>query len=297
MRNRVRRVISSSLLGLVAGSACLAGASPAAADPLSPLPLFALSCEQDVVGFKGQPVVLARLAVNGMVTEAVADTPGLGALAATAVGLTFPLGIGIEVGAVPDGTGRITPQAIADAVVAQVRPMREVRGAADAVAARVAEQVVAGCGMTVRALNPSVPTTPPPAPPTTPEPPAQQPTTPPPGTPVGEATPLPPVRFTPPQPSTGTAPPRDYGAVPYASPGGVYRPSAVTGSGVPGYAPQFGILGQDSGGVDVRTAAGDAQALPAFGRTGGVGVPIVLAALFLSVVTGALVRTWVLRKS
>jgi len=293
VRIGVRRIASSSLLGLVVGSACLVGASPAAADPLNPLPFLALSCRQDVVAFKGQPIVLARLAVNGMVTKAVADTPGLGALTATAVGLTFPLGTGIEVGAVPDGTGRITPRAIADAVVAQVRPMRELRGAADAVAAEVAEQVVAECGMTARALNPSTPTTTPPAPPTT----AKPPTTTPPGTPVGEATALPPVRFTPPRPaaSTGTAPPRDYGAVPYAGPGGVYRPSAATG--VPGYAPQFGILGQDSGGVDVRTAAGGAQALPAFGRTGGVGVPIVLAALFLSVVTGALVRTWVLRKS
>ncbi|WP_156755355.1 hypothetical protein [Actinokineospora pegani] len=299
MRNGIRRLVCSSLAVAAVSAAALAGAGPAAADPANPLPFLALSCEQDVVAFRGQPIILARLAVNGMVTKAVSDTEGLGPLAAVAVGVVFPLGIGVEVGEVPDGEGAVSPQAVADAVVAAVRPMREIEEQADTVVAKVREQVEASCGMAVRALNP----TPPPET-TEPAPPSQapdEPTATPPGTPTGSATRLPAPSLYPPTSAPGsgaTAPPRDYSGIPYA-PAGVYTPSSPEAQvGVPGYTPQFGIIGQDENGVDVQRAAGNAQVLPAdHPRTGGVGAPLLLAALVLSVVTGSLVRTWVLRQS
>ncbi|GLZ37439.1 hypothetical protein [Actinokineospora sp. NBRC 105648] len=75
---------------------------------------------------------------------------------------------------------------------------------------------------------------------------------------------------------------------------GVFTPAAAPDAlygAVPGYAPEFGILGSDTTGV--RTA-GEARVLPVV-PVGGVGLPVVPAALALSVVTGALVRAWVLR--
>ncbi|OLR91018.1 hypothetical protein [Actinokineospora bangkokensis] len=297
---RKRRVLCSTILGGIAASAAVLGAAPASADPL---PFIALSCKQNVVGFKGQPIVVPRLAVNGMLAKAIADTPQLGLLQATTTSLTFPLGPGITVGTIPDGTGEVSAQVIADAIVAVVAPMADIRRAPDPVVASVRDQVLRGCGLSVKALDASKPTTPPsttPAPGTTTPPQVGQPNQPAPGTPVGSASPLPPVRLYPPQQapagSTGTAPPRDYGGIPYAS-AGVYQPTAAV-AGIPGYAPQFGILGQDDQQA-VENTAGRAEALPGAGyaRSGGVGAPILLAALFLSVVAGALVRTWVLRRS
>ncbi|WP_424183584.1 hypothetical protein ACOBQX_16475 [Actinokineospora sp. G85] len=303
MRNGIRRLVCSFLALGAVSAAALAGAGPAAADPANPLPVLALSCKQDVVAFRGQPIILARLAVNGIVTKAVSDTEGLGPLAATAVGVVFPLGIGVEVGEVPNGAGVVSPQAVADAVVAVVRPMKEIEERADTVVAKVREQVEASCGMAVRALNP----TPPPE--AEPAPPSQAPVEPTepstgPGTPIGSATQLPAPSLSPPTGAPrAAAPPRDYGGVPYA-PAGVYTPSSPevqvpeVQAGVPGYTPQFGIVGQDENGADVHRAAGNAQALPVdHPRTGGVGAPVLLAALVLSVVTGSLVRTWVLRRS
>ncbi|OZM72730.1 hypothetical protein CFN78_14000 [Amycolatopsis antarctica] len=103
----------------------------------------------------------------------------------------------------------------------------------------------------------------------------------------------------------GFAPMRDYSNLPAAS-AGLFAPSPGLryGGQVPGYAPQFGILGKDqagraSGDESVQNA-GRAEALPGSGgnpMTDAVGLPVLIAVLALSGVTAALVRTWVLRRS
>ncbi|WP_158879574.1 hypothetical protein [Amycolatopsis anabasis] len=92
---------------------------------------------------------------------------------------------------------------------------------------------------------------------------------------------------------------RDYSGLPYAT-AGLFAPSPGVryGGQIPGYAPEFGILGQDgkqSAGNPGIQNAGNAEALPG-GAGDGVGFPVLLAVLALSGVSAALVRTWVLRK-
>jgi hypothetical protein len=88
----------------------------------------------------------------------------------------------------------------------------------------------------------------------------------------------------------------DFSSVPYGVGyrfGGISAPAFRYGQRVPGYAPQFGILGADPG-DDVATV-GTVEALPVGGAK--VALPVLLAVLLLSAVTGTLVRTWVLRRA
>ncbi|MGH3762168.1 hypothetical protein [Actinophytocola sp.] len=94
----------------------------------------------------------------------------------------------------------------------------------------------------------------------------------------------------------GRWPMADYGSVPYAR-AGLFAPAPGVryGGNVPGYTPEFGILGADHKGDGVQ-AAGRAEALtPPEGQK--IALPVLLAVLALSVVTAALVRTWVLRRA
>lgn len=101
--------------------------------------------------------------------------------------------------------------------------------------------------------------------------------------------------------STGYAPMRDYSNIPIVN-AGLYSPSPGLryGGQVPGYAPEFGVLGQArqqpmGGGLQ---NAGQAEALPGGGggMVDGAGLPMLIAVLSLSVVSAGLVRTWVLRR-
>lgn len=101
---------------------------------------------------------------------------------------------------------------------------------------------------------------------------------------------------------TGYAAMRDYSGIPMAT-AGLFAPSPGVryGGQIPGYSPEFGILGesaeQQAPDDGVRNA-GQAQALPGSGGTnGGATLPLLLAVLALSGVSAALVRTWVLRKA
>jgi hypothetical protein len=88
----------------------------------------------------------------------------------------------------------------------------------------------------------------------------------------------------------------DYSNIPFARPG-LWAPSPGVryGGGVPGYSPEFGIVG-DSAPDDGVSVAGRAEALSSpVGRR--VEFPVLLAVLALSCVTAALVRTWVLRRA
>ncbi|GAB2997959.1 hypothetical protein [Saccharothrix stipae] len=95
----------------------------------------------------------------------------------------------------------------------------------------------------------------------------------------------------------GRVPLFSYGSLPFAVPG-QYAPSPGVryGGGLNGNRSGYGLPGaDDTGGVQT---AGRAQALPGTGRMGGgVAFPLLLAVLLLSCVTGALVRTWVLRRA
>lgn len=94
----------------------------------------------------------------------------------------------------------------------------------------------------------------------------------------------------------GRSPMADYSNIPFARPG-LWAPSPGVryGGGVPGYSPEFGIVG-DTPPDDGVSVAGRAEAIdpPASQR---VELPVLLAVLVLSCVTAALVRTWVLRKA
>ncbi|MDQ3787266.1 MAG: hypothetical protein M3422_08490, partial [Actinomycetota bacterium] len=94
----------------------------------------------------------------------------------------------------------------------------------------------------------------------------------------------------------GRWPMADYSNIPFAR-AGLWAPAPGVryGGGVPGYSPEFGIVGDTppDDGVDV---AGRAEAIdPPTGQR--VEFPVLLAVLVLSCVTAALVRTWVLRKA
>lgn len=97
--------------------------------------------------------------------------------------------------------------------------------------------------------------------------------------------------------STGRSPMTDYSTIPFAQ-AGLYAPSPGVryGGGVPGYSPQFGILGVDNPPNDGVQAAGHAEAI---GMPSGrdIDISVLIAVLTLSGVTAALVRTWVLRKA
>jgi hypothetical protein len=95
----------------------------------------------------------------------------------------------------------------------------------------------------------------------------------------------------------GRAPMADYSSIPFAVPG-MYAPSPGVryGGSVPGYSPEFGILGGAESQADQVQQAGRAEAMtPPAGRK--VAVPVLVAVLALSCVTAALVRTWVLRRA
>lgn len=278
------RHIAAALVGLLA-SAC-AFAAAASTSSAAPLPYLAINCKQDVHADKGRPVQLSRLAVSGFVGDAVQATakslPGVNALAASTA---FILGLPVQVGTVGDDP-EITGKAIADAVVPAAASLPQFASNKDAGLAALRKAVTENCGM---AVNPQAGQDDADGPGAT--------GTNAPGSGVasdGYKNPDQLWLYTP-EKLTGRAPPRDYGGIPAATPGAWSpSPSARYGSEVPGYTPQFGLVGahDDQG---LRTA-GNAEALPVT-HTDGIGLPVLLAVLALSVVTGTLVRTWVLRRA
>ncbi|TCP57384.1 hypothetical protein EV191_1011339 [Tamaricihabitans halophyticus] len=101
--------------------------------------------------------------------------------------------------------------------------------------------------------------------------------------------------------SFGYSPMTDYSSLPFDS-AGLYAPSPGVryGGQVPGFAPEFGILGEEGNGngqdkESVRNA-GQAQAVQA-PTENNVTLPVLLGALLLTGVLAGLVRTWVLRRT
>jgi hypothetical protein len=314
-----------ALLGACSATLLVGGTADAAE------PIVIGSCATSVTGVPGQPVSLAPSAVLGVVTDAVRAVPILGPPLAGTVNQAFAALPPIPIGALPNGTGYITGGTIATAVVTQVKKIPLLGPAvlapvvssvqktltrmcgvsvtgANAVAAPVQEGAEAVADASERATGGIVPGAP--GAPNNPSP--NNPGTGNPGGPGNPGAPnggapgpnSPPVGGLPGigldlyQPGLwyfGRSPMADYSNIPFAR-AGMWAPSPGVryGGGVPGYSPEFGILG-DTPRDDGVSVAGRAEALtPPVGQR--VEFPVLLAVLILSGVTAALVRTWVLRK-
>ncbi|ROS41129.1 hypothetical protein EDD35_3480 [Amycolatopsis thermoflava] len=93
------------------------------------------------------------------------------------------------------------------------------------------------------------------------------------------------------------APMRNYAGLPFAV-SALWAPSPGLryGGQIPGYAPQYGALGQPAQSGQAVQNAGQAEALPSgSGGGGNVALPMLIAVVALSGVSAALVRSWVLR--
>lgn len=328
MRRRMRSAATALAMLLSVCTLGLAGSGTAAAAE----PIIIGSCQATVRGVPGQPVALAPAAVLGVVTDAVRAVPLLGPPLAGAANKAFEALPPIPIGAIPTGSGYLTGGDIANAVVKELKKIPLLGPVLVAVVDTVRSTLTSACVVLVTGTNAvgapvqdgaeAVADT------------SEQVTRqllpgntgPGPGAPGGQ-TPAPGTGgnpgqggLTPNQPPLGGLAPGEwslyppglggpgglgglarspldlYGSVPYATAGGFApAPGVRYGGAVPGYHPQFGIAGANDPSDDVR-AAGRAEALePPAGQR--IELPVLLAVLALSMVTAALVRTWVLRRT
>ncbi|MCT2586486.1 hypothetical protein [Actinophytocola gossypii] len=326
MQRRIRAAVAATALVLSVCTFGLVGSPTAAAAE----PIVVGDCSTSVRGEPGQPVSLAPKAVLGIVTDAVRAVPLLGPPLAGTVNKVFGALPPIPIGALPTGSGHITGGTIAKAVIAEVREIPALGPILGTVVGTLRSTLSSVCDIAVTGVNavsapvqdgadavadaaeeaterivPGGVTGPGPGNPGgetpggTPERPGQNPGTPPATDhpPVGGMTPGGWSLYPPGLGHLGRSPLDLYGSVPFARPG-LYAPSPGVryGGAVPGYSPQFGVLGTDGPADDGVQAAGRAEALdPPAGQH--IELPVLLAVLALSVVTAALVRTWVLRRA
>lgn len=262
---------------LIAGLALLATAGPAAAEPRE------LVCT--IGGSLGAPVTLQE----GEQVQLVLVVPLLGTRLMIGPAQTAQPGAAVLSGAVNGVLGIVNGTLCRVAVqvqttVAPVLPLPEVPTLPPLLPSQSVQVPLPGIDVSVE--QPGAQTPPPPnGPGGSQPPPAAQP---PADDPAGPATP-PSYRFEPgslPSFGLGRAP---SGVTSRFGPGAA--PAFRFGERVPGYAPQFGVLDEQA-----VADAGAVEALP-LGRTGAVALPVLFAVLMLSAVAGALVRTWVLRRT
>jgi hypothetical protein len=324
MRRRVKSLISAAaLLFAVSAMTLLAGSGTANAAQ----PIVIGSCAASIQGTPGQPVSLAPGAVLGIVTDAVRAVPILGPPIAGAANQAFAALPPIPIGAIPNGTSYITGGTIATAVTTELKKIPLLGQVIGMVVSSVQGTLTQLCGVTVSGANaaaapvqdgakavadaseaavgqvlPGSPGGGTPGGGTG----GHQGT--PPGAGGGSGTPAPnsPVigglsdlglqLYQPGLWDFGRSPMADYSNIPFARPG-MWAPSPGVryGGSVPGYSPEFGIVG-DTPQDDGVSVAGRAEALspPTSQR---VEFPVLLAVLALSCVTASLVRTWVLRRA
>jgi hypothetical protein len=325
MRRRVKSFVTAVAFVFVTSSmALLAGSGTANAAE----PIIIGDCSVNVQGTPGQPVSLAPAAVLGVVTDVIRAIPILGPPIAVEANKAIAALPPIPIGAVPNGTGYITGGTIANAVVVELRKIPLLGGILADLVVGVQAQLTQFCGVTVTGVNaaaapvqdgtaavadasekatanviPNLPGSTPGAPGGSPGP---NPGTTPGSGDVGPPAPNQPVTgglpglgldlYQPGLWNFGRSPMADYSNIPFARPG-LWAPSPGVryGGGVPGYSPEFGIVGQTppDDGVSV---AGRAEAMSP-PKSERVEFPVLLAVLALSGVTAALVRTWVLRRT
>ncbi|MDX8144192.1 hypothetical protein SK854_18900 [Lentzea sp. BCCO 10_0061] len=306
---RLLSVAATALLALV--SASVGGVAHAAE------PIVVGSCATTVQGAPGTPVSLSPAAVTQPITDLVRAVPLLGPPLAEPFKQAFAQAKPMPIGAVQVGTTTISGATIANAVMAEVQKIPLLGPILGTLDKTVRATLTQGCQVTVVAVNQVV------APvqdgskaiadasqqavgaiPGAPKPPGQQPS-PQPGTPPGQPGTQPGVpgvgagapsnrdfSLYPIGSNFGRVPLFSYGSLPFAMPG-LYSPSPGVryGSQVPRASNGTGVQG------DSVQAAGRATALPRLSGPGGVGAPVLVAVLLLALVTGALVRTWVLRRT
>lgn len=307
---RLLSVTAATLLALVSASV---GAVPATAAE----PIVVGSCATSVQGTPGTPVSLSPNAVLQPVTDLVRAVPLLGPPLVEPFKQAFSQLKPIPIGAVQAGTTTISGATIANAVVAELQKLPLLGPIIGTLDKTVRATLTSGCAVVVTGVNQAA------APVQDgskaiadasqqavggvqpPKPPAGQPQ-PQPGTPPGGQPDVNPGTPGAPQGTQGNrdfalysfgsnfgrVPLFTYGSLPFAMPG-LYSPSPGVryGSQVPRASNGNGVDG------DPVQAAGRATALPRLGGPGGVGVPVLVAVLLLACVTGALVRTWVLRRT
>lgn len=324
MRRRVKSFVTA--VALVFGMSVTLLASSGTANAAEPIVIG--SCAASIQGTPGQPVSLAPAAVLNVVVDAIRAIPLLGPLVATPAKKEIAKLPPIPIGAVPNGTGYITGGTIANAVNAELRKIPLLGpGIADLIGL-VQSQLTQLCTVTVTGVNEAaapvqdgtaavadaseaatqdfIEGLPGGKPGGTPGGnPGSNPGTNP-GTGGGLPAPNQPVTGGAPglgldlyQPGLwdfGRSPMADYSNIPFARPG-LWAPSPGVryGGGVPGYSPEFGIIG-DSPADDGVSVAGQAEAISP-PQNQRVEFPVLLAVLALSGVTAALVRTWVLRRT
>jgi hypothetical protein len=331
MRTRLARLLGAAVVVLAVGAV---GAAAGTGSAAAAEPVVVGSCATTVEGTPGQPVSLSPAAVVDPVVNLVRAIPLLGPPLAEPTRQAFASMPPIPVGAIPNGHGFITGGQIANQVVAELHKIPLLGPVIGTLAGTVQQTLASTCGITTMGVNavaapvqdgskavagaseqltsqllPGGGTQPGQTPN---QPPAGQP-----GTNPGTGQP----GATPGQPGSGSifspvggvgsgdvplygsspfganfgrVPLFGYGSLPFATPG-LFSPSPGVryGGQIPGYTPGYGMPTTESNGVQT---AGRAQALPGTGNMGGVAAPVLLAVLALSCVTGALVRTWVLRR-
>lgn len=319
MRRRYKTFATGLVLAISAatGSLVMSSGTAAAADPV-----VAGSCGASVQGTPGQPVSLSPSALLSPITNVLNSLPLVKVTLAPLVnGVIASMGP-IPIGTLPNGSGTIGGAGIGGAVTnalagTALAPIANAVGSAMASGCTVlvkgvntvAAPVQDGSKAVAGAIEQGAAALPLPGNPT------QPPGTTDPGAPgddqdgtAGETDPA--LRsnqtvlggapsagglFFSPYLNFGRSPMADYSNLPFAK-AGLFAPSPGVryGGGVPGYSPQFGILGTNND-TDGVQAAGHADALTPIGGN-RIAFPILLAVLALSGVTAALVRTWVLRR-
>jgi hypothetical protein len=328
---------ATALAAAVTVGSAMATAGPAAAST----PILLGSCATSVQGAPGTPVELAPSAVVQPITNLIAAIPLLGPGLASSFQGTWNALPPIPLGALPNGSGVISGGQIANAVVAQLQQVPLLGPIIGTLVGGVQSTLTSMCQISMTGLNAAVAPVQngtasiaqgsqqaqqnlgllPKTTPGTGGTPGQA--SPPPGSPGqqsgGGTTSGMPSANSPVLgglPFTGSlfgngdlmgfglvqSPLSRYAGIPFAS-AGLFDPSPGVryGGDVNGYAPGFGVLGQNNNGTvapDGVQTAGQAQALgPTTAALGnGVGLPMLLAVLMLAGVTAALVRTWVLRR-
>ncbi|MDX3657706.1 hypothetical protein PV646_10355 [Streptomyces sp. ID05-26A] len=308
------RLLSVAATALLALASASVGGVAHAADPI-----VVGSCATTVQGAPGTPVSLSLGAVLQPVTDLVRAVPLLGPEIVKGLQPAFAQAKPVPIGAIQVGTTTISGGTIANAVMPELQKLPLLGPVLGAIDKNLRTTLTAGCQLTVVGVNQVA------APvqdgakavgdasqqavggiiPGAPKPPGQQPQ---PGTPPGQPGTQP---GAPGVPGVGAGAPsnRDfslypigsnfgrvplfsYGSLPFAMPG-LYSPSPGVryGSQVPRASNGTGVEG------DLVQAAGRATALPRLSGPGGVGAPVLVAVLMLALVTGALVRTWALRRT
>jgi hypothetical protein len=306
------RLLSVTAATLLALASATVGVTPATAAE----PIVVGSCATSVQGTPGTPVSLSPNAVLQPVTDLVRAVPLLGPPLVEPFKATFSQVKPMPIGVVQTGTTTISGATIANAVMAELVKIPLLGPIIGTLDKTVRATLTSGCQVVVTGVNQvaapvqdgtkAIADASQQAVGGTPKPPAAQPQ-PQPGTQPGQQTGVNPgTSGTPVQGAPnnrdfalyplgtnfGRVPLFSYGSLPFAMPG-LYSPSPGVryGSQVPRASNGNGVDG------DPVQAAGRATALPRLGGPGGVGLPVLLAVLMLACVTGALVRTWVLRRT